>query len=202
MKISIILVGTVDDWLDLEKFLNDRKIEYSSIMSKCYRNLLAVVWMMHRLKEGKLIDQTLEQVMENIDTVLNESEELKNHIQNTYIVIDADLPTYEVLPLYNWYTTRKRTREKEYEADLSEKLKRTIKKLVGLAYSELGPFQVSVIGDGTYVTLIWDILIKSELTDEERNQLLNIAAKRYLTVEESLLVLKCTNKNKFHVWQT
>jgi hypothetical protein len=139
--------------------------------------------------------------MENIDALLNESEEIKNHIQNVYIIIDADLPTCEILPLCNWYTTRKRTREKECKANLSEKLKRTFKKLLGLTYSELVPFQVSVIGDGTYITLVWDILIRSELTDEEKNQLLNIAAKKYLTVEESLLVLNYTNKNKIHVPQ-
>jgi hypothetical protein len=201
MKTTIILAGTVKDWLDLEKFLKQRIIEYSSIMSKYYRNLLAVVWMMHRFQKGKLIDQTPEQVMENIDALLNESEEIKNHIQNVYIIIDADLPTCEILPLCNWYTTRKRTREEECKANLSEKLKRTFKKLLGLTYSELVPFQVSVIGDGTYITLVWDILIRSELTDEEKNQLLNIAAKKYLTVEESLLVLNYTNKNKIHVPQ-
>jgi hypothetical protein len=140
--------------------------------------------------------------MENIDTLVEESEELKKHIQNVNMVLDADLPESEVLSLHGWYATRKRAREEEYRADLTEKLKRTIKKLLGLSYEELSPFQVLVSGDGTYVTLVWDILTDSEPCEEEKNQLANIAGKKGLTVEESLLVLKYSNKNRFRVRYT
>jgi hypothetical protein len=168
-------------------------------MSKYYRNLLAVAWGIERFQKGKLIDRSLEQAMEDIDTLVKESEELGNYFQSVNMVIDTDLRESEVLSLYGWYATRKRAREEKYRADLSEKLKRTIKKLVGLSYDELVPFQVLVSGDDTYVTLVWDILTNSEPTEEEKNQLMNIAGKKRLTIEESLLILKYSNWNRYHV---
>jgi hypothetical protein len=191
-----MLTGTIDDWLDLEKFLKRRKITYSSIMSKYYRNLLAVAWLTDRFRKGKRIDQSLEDVMENMDVLLGESKELRNLFENINMVLDANLPESEVLSLLGWYERRREVREQRYTASLAGRLRRVVQKLLGLSYEEIAPFQVSVTGEGTFITLVWDILISSELSQQDKNWLVEIAPKRGLTVEESLRFMKYFNKNR------
>jgi hypothetical protein len=194
-----VLTGTLEDWLDLEKFLKRRKIEFSSIMSKYYRNLLGVAWTVDRFQRGELANLPYERNMKSVDTLVKESGRVERHLRNVNMVLDIDLNESEVLPLHDWYVTRRKAREEEYKATLTEKLKRAIKRFLGVSYEELAPFQVLVSGDGTHITLVWDILTNSKLTEKEKSQLISIARKRGLTVDESLLVLKHSSKNRFHV---
>jgi len=134
--------------------------------------------------------------MENMDTLLGESKELRNHFENINMVLDADLPESEVLPLLDWYERRKEVRGQRYAASLAGRLRRIVQKLLGLSYEEIAPFQVLVTGEGTFITLVWGILIGSELSQQDKNWLVEIARKRGLTVEESLLFMKYSNKNR------
>ena len=194
MKITIILEGTVDDWLDLENFLKRRRMKYSSILSKIYRNLIAVAWITQGFRKGKFAGLSLEEAMNNTEALVEDDVKMK--FKNVNIILEVNLPESEVLSLYAWYEKRRETREQMFKVTLSGKLKRAIQKLLDLPYGELAPFEVSVIGEDTYVTLIWNILGNSELSQQDRNWLAGIAPRKSLSVEESMLLLKYHSRGK------
>ncbi|MGA2767260.1 MAG: hypothetical protein ABSF24_02955 [Candidatus Bathyarchaeia archaeon] len=197
MKISIMLTGTVDDWLELEKFLRNKKITYSSIMSQLYRNRLAIAWVTDQFQKGEFPNQSLPEVMENVDKLLEKSEGIKNQVDSIDIVLDGEISESEVLSLLDWYEKQKEGRERKYTIHLTGKLRRAIHKLLSMSYEEVAPFRVSIRGEDTFITLVWDILTSSELSQQDRKWLVSIAPKKGLTLEESLRFMKYSDKSKF-----
>lgn len=173
MKIGITLTGTIHDLLSLEKFLESKNIEYSSPTVRHYHNLLGILWIAKGWSETKIFEK---------------------HLKNILVVLDVNMPESELLSFCPWYEIRKERRVEEYKADITKQFKRVFKRMLGLSYEELAPFQVFITAKDTYITLVWQILIHLKVDDRERRKLLEIATKKRLTLDESALILEYLRK--------